>query len=83
MKITQYTIRAIPPKLDQRLRSKARRSGKSLNTVVLETLVKAEGLTAAKPVYNDLDWLIGKGELDRKNFDQAMGWLDSLPREIR
>jgi len=31
--------------------------------------------------FHDLDWFIGSMSLD-KSFDEAMEWLESLPRDI-
>jgi hypothetical protein len=77
----QYTIRSVPPKVDSALRQQARKTGKSLNEVVLETLEKGAGV---KPDarYHDLDWFVGKGGLDNEAFDDAMAWLDSLPNDL-
>ncbi len=77
----QYTIRSIPPKVDQALRSRAKKTGKSLNEVVLETLAKGSGMTNQPILNNDLDWFIGSMTLDDK-FDEAIKWLDSLPNDL-
>ena len=44
----QYTIRGVSPLLDQSLRERARRSGKSLNEATVEALTEAAGLTGAR-----------------------------------
>jgi|GEM_PF-3429808 plasmid stability protein len=46
MKTSQYTIRGINPKIDSALRSRARRTGRSINTVTLEALQAGLGLAA-------------------------------------
>jgi hypothetical protein len=81
MNDTQYTIRSIPPKVDQALRKRAKKTGKSLNEVVLEALAKGTGVTP-EAVFDDLDWFIGGQSLDTKSFDEAEEWLDSLPKDI-
>lgn len=48
MKASQYTIRGINPKIDSALRSRARRTGRSINTVTLEALQAGLGLAAAE-----------------------------------
>jgi hypothetical protein len=80
MKSIQYTIRAIPPKVDQSLRTRARETGKSLNDIAIEALTKGSGV-ATGTTFNDLDWFIGKNTLD-SSFDEAIDWLDSAPKEI-
>jgi len=77
----QYTIRSIPPKLDKTLRNRANKTGKSLNEVVLESLAKGAGVDIKKETFRDLDWFVGTMEADPK-FDEALEWLDSLPREM-
>lgn len=39
----QYTIRQIPPELDRALKAKAKKLGKSVNQVVLESLAHSVG----------------------------------------
>jgi hypothetical protein len=67
----QYTVRNIPPEVDRALRRKARESGKSLNTVILDELAKATDQTRAGNTYDDLDELIGTWRED-KGFDRAV-----------
>jgi len=80
MKSTQYTIRSIPANLDKTLRHRALKTGKSLNEVVVEALAKGAGVTP-DATFNDLDWFIGGKSLD-KSFDEAVVWLDSLPKDM-
>lgn len=85
MKSIQYTVRSVPPKVDQQLRARAKQSGKSLNEAVIEALAKGTGLPNAsgqQAKFHDLDWFIGSMSLD-KSFDEAMAWLDSAPKEIK
>lgn len=77
----QYTIRNLPPELDKTLRQKSKKTGKSLNTVVLETLVKGSGL-ANKPVINhDLDFMIGSWVEDPE-FDKVVEEHDRIDEEM-
>lgn len=76
----QYTIRSIPPQLDSELRRQARKTGKSLNQVILDTLTKGVG-GDPKATFNDLDWFIGGKSLG-VSFDDAMDWLDAAPEDI-
>ncbi len=68
----QYTLRSIPSRLDQRLRSRAARNGKSLNALVIETLSRAEGLDGPKQAHADLDWFVGGKKLDSGMFDEIL-----------
>jgi hypothetical protein len=81
MNNTQYTIRAIPSKVDKALRKRAQKTGKSLNEVALEALAKGAGVTPDVS-FDDLDWFIGSKSLDSKPFEEAQGWLDSLPKDL-
>lgn len=77
MKENQYTIRRVPPHLDEALRRKAKRKGQSLNQVLLDSLAASVGEEAAR--YHDLDELAGSWKTD-KVFDKAMeafGTIDS------
>lgn len=82
MNSIQYTIRSIPFKLDKTLRMRAKKSGKSLNEVVLESLAKGAGVDMGTEAFHDLDWFIGSHSLDSESLDEAMEWLDSLPKEL-
>jgi hypothetical protein len=81
MNSIQYTIRSVPPQIDKALRQQARSSGKSLNEVVVETLAKGSGLQPSAR-FDDLDWFIGSSTLDKRQWDEAMVWLDSAPKEL-
>lgn len=81
MNNTQYTIRSIPAKVDQALRKRAKKTGKSLNEVALEALAKGTGVTP-DATFNDLDWFIGGQSLDTKAFDDAERWQESLPKDL-
>ena len=67
----QYTIRAVPPDVDQALRRKARASGKSFNEIVLEALARETGNTGKPKIHHDLDFLIGSMEPDPE-FDKIL-----------
>lgn len=77
----QYTIRSIPQKLDKTLRRRAKTSGKSLNEVVLESLAKGAGVDITTQTFHDLDWFVGAMKHD-PDFDEALRWLESLPKEM-
>lgn len=77
----QYTIRAIPPKLDKVLRYRTKRTNRSLNEVVLESLAKGAGVDVSTQTFHDLDWFVGSMDHDT-GFDEALKWLDSLPKDM-
>ena len=81
MSNTQYTIRSVPPKLDSVLRSRAQKTGKSLNEVMLDALAKGAGVVPDAN-FTDMDWFIGSKSLD-SSFDQATEWLDDAPKDIQ
>jgi hypothetical protein len=55
----QYTLRGIPPCLDQALRQQAREEGKSLNQVVIDALLRALGLSGEPTAQRDLSDIAG------------------------
>ncbi|MBI2071059.1 MAG: hypothetical protein HYT79_10725 [Elusimicrobia bacterium] len=65
----QYTIRSVPGDLDKALRIKAKKSGKSLNRLILESLAKGAGLQ--QELHNDLDHFFGSWVEDPR-VDQAL-----------
>ena len=76
----QYTIRRVPRSLDSELRREARSSGKSLNTLVVETLQQAK-LPSSAVAHDDLDWFVGKETRGQDDSDAAQAWLDALPTD--
>jgi hypothetical protein len=55
----QYTLRNIPPALDEALRRKAREEGRSLNEVAIESLLRALGLAGEPVRHRDLSDIAG------------------------
>lgn len=60
----QYTLRDVPAPVDRALRGKARRQGRSLNSVALEALTSGAGVAAAAR-YQDLDSFFGSWVADK------------------
>lgn len=56
---TQYTLRQIPPGVDQALRRKAREEGKSLNQTTIEVLAAGLALGDGGVAHRDLEFLCG------------------------
>jgi len=78
---SQYTIRGIPPSLDQLLRERARRNGVSLNSETIMALKKAVGLLDEGPVYHDLDDLAGTW-IEDPAFDKVMEEMDQIDPDL-
>lgn len=60
----QYTVRNIPANLDQALRQRARKEGKSLNDVALEALVVGMSLNGEPMKRRDLGDIAGSWQPD-------------------
>ena len=78
MKSIQYTVRDIPPELDQALRKRMREEGRSLNTVLKETLTRGSGMGAHPIINHDFDDLAGKWVHD----EACEGALEDLRASI-
>ena len=60
----QYTIRGIPPGIDEAVRERARAEGKSLNEVAVEALADGLGLGDEDVVRRDLSDVVGTWKKD-------------------
>ena len=67
----QYTIRGVPPQVDQVLREKSHREHKSLNQLALEALQAVAGQATGPVRHRDLDFMIGTWVEDPE-FDAAI-----------
>lgn len=76
----QYTIRGIPPDLDNGLRRQAADRGISLNALVIETL--RDAVLTRPSLADDLAWFIGSSEGPDAEMEEALAWLDSMPRDL-
>ena len=61
----QYTIRGIPPAVDDALRTRAREAGTSLNTAVVDALAEGAGLTGVPRRRRDLADVAGSWKTDK------------------
>ena len=77
----QYTIRGIQVGLDRALKKKAEEEGKSLNTVLVESLERAAGFLGEPIVHFDLDGLIGKWEEDPE-FERCMEEQERIESDL-
>ena len=55
----QYTLRGIPPALDEAIRERARAEGKSLNEIAVAALADGVGLGTEDIVRRDLSDIVG------------------------
>jgi ribosomal protein S24E len=72
------TVRGINPSMDKRLQDLARKQGKSINQVILDTLQKSLGVDKEQKftrVYDDLDHLFGKWS--QAEFDRIQAKIDA------
>ena len=69
----QYTIRNVPTKLDAKLRAKARREKKSLNSLLIEQLYSSVNRLSTSKLrqHHDYDRFLGSWVKD-PGFDEAM-----------
>lgn len=77
----QYTIRGVPAAVGATLRERARREGKSLNSIAVEALTRGLGLSDGRTVYHDLDDLVGTW-VDDPQFDAAIEAMDRVDPEL-
>ena len=80
MNSRQYTVRSIPPMVDQALRRRARQEGKSLNTVAVEALARGLDLDLKPAEYPDLNGLIDTWQED-PGFDRAITDFERIDEE--
>lgn len=76
----QYTIRAVPARVDRALRKRAKEQGKSLNAVVVEALHQSITPPNDQVVHHDLDFLIGTW-VDDPKFNEAMEECERIDEE--
>lgn len=77
----QYTLRNIPPALDQALRDRAKREGTSLNEAAITALARALGLDAKPMRCRSLADLVGTWQNDPE-FDDAIQDQHSIDRDL-
>ena len=77
----QYTIRSLPASLDEAIRKRVEEERKSLNTVVVEALMEAFGLSGSAPAHRDLGELAGSWVEDAA-VDEALGAQRGIDDEM-
>ena len=77
----QYTVRNIPPALDDALRKRATAAGTSLNEASIEAMARGVGLSGRELRYRDLSDLSESWVEDRE-FDEAVADQDRVEDEL-
>ena len=77
----QYTIRGIPPALDEAIRERARAEGKSINDIAVAALADGLGLGTADIVRRDLSDVIGTW-IDETAVEAALSAQDSVDEDL-
>jgi hypothetical protein len=77
----QYTIRGIPPAVDDALRERARTAGKSLNEAVVEALAEGTGVAGTARKRRSLGDLAGTWKAD-KAVEAALEAQDRVDEDL-
>jgi len=77
----QYTIRNIPPVVDQVIKKRAQQSGKSFNQTVVDLLSLQTFGTTEPPTDEGLGWFFGALTLD-EGFDEAIRDMSRIDEDI-
>ncbi|MEI8243101.1 MAG: hypothetical protein WCI17_07530 [bacterium] len=77
----QYTVRAVPEAVDQRLRQMVCERGVSFNTVAVESLAKAVGVSSEPACYDDLDALAGSW-IEDPAVDRVLAGFGKVDEEL-
>jgi hypothetical protein len=77
----QYTIRGIPPAVDNALRERARAAGKSLNEAAVEALSEGSGMTGAPRKRRDLGDVVGTWKSE-KAVESALAAQDRVDEDL-
>ena len=77
----QYTIRGIPPAVDNALRARARADGKSLNEAAVDALGEGAGVAGAPRKRRDLGDIAGTWKAD-KALESALAAQDRVDQDL-
>jgi plasmid stability protein len=73
----QLTVRNVPPRVAQALRTRARKENTSVNCLLVEALTQEAGGVEEGRTFDDLDWFAGTWEPDLA-FDAAIVAQDQV-----
>jgi hypothetical protein len=77
----QYTIRGIPPAVDNALRDRARAAGKSLNEAAVDALSEGSGMAGAPRKRRDLGDVAGTWKAE-KAVESALAAQDRVDKDL-
>ncbi len=77
----QYTIRGVPPSVDNALRKRAKDTGKSLNEAALDALAEGVGVSGAPRKRRDLSDIVGTWKPDQELLD-ALADQDRIDEDL-
>ena len=77
----QYTLRGIPPAVDEAIRERARAEGKSINDIAVAALADGIGLGTAEIVRRDLSDVVGTWVEDAA-VDAVLSAQDSIDESL-
>ena len=77
----QYTIRGIPPDIDNALRARARAAGKSLNEAAVAALAEGAGVAGVPRKQRDLRDIAGTWKAD-KAIESALAAQDRVDEDL-
>jgi hypothetical protein len=81
--IAQMTLRQVPDKVEQGLRSRARQAGRSLNRTTIQLLEEALGIGDAVVKRRDLSHLAGQWDAQEcRRFERNMGVFERIDAEV-
>ncbi|MCI0416090.1 hypothetical protein L0222_25225 [bacterium] len=77
----QYTIRGIPPALDEAIRERAKVEGKSLNEVAIDALAQGLGFNNGVIEHRDLSDIVGSWKKDTV-IESALAEQDQIDESL-
>jgi hypothetical protein len=77
----QYTIRGIPAAVDEALRQRARRAGKSLNEAAIDALAEGSGVLATPRKRRDLSGVARSWKAE-KSVDAALADQNRIDEDL-
>lgn len=77
----QYTLRGIPPAVDDALRDRAKAAGKSLNEAAIDALAEGAGLTSVPRKRRELGDIAGTWKAD-KAVETALADQDRVDEDL-
>jgi len=80
--MSQITLRGLEPKIEREIRRIAKKTGKSLNRVVLEILNKSAGLAKTAPADSLRGLAGGWTEKEASEFNEAIRICEQIDEEM-